>query len=152
LEFSASGKLLPGLSYNLSGEAYYSQVDATALGVPGLRSTTGLNVKGSLEYSPTAADTAQISISRTDRRLTAQGSVEPINLVNLGFKHRIGPDLALVLTVSDAFDGQKLRRVLTTPTLQDAYQRYQVGRVVYLGFTYSFGGPAKPKSDFDYDQ
>jgi hypothetical protein len=58
-----------------------------------------------------------------------------------------------VLTVSDLFDGQRLRRFETTPTLQDAYQRYQIGRIAYLGLVYSFGGPAKSKAgDFDYAQ
>ncbi|MDR3513103.1 MAG: TonB-dependent receptor [Caulobacteraceae bacterium] len=158
LEFNASGKLLRRLSYSLSGAAFYTQIDAAALGVtvsgaPALKSTTGLNLKASLEYRPTTRDTLQASFSRTDRRLTPQGYVAAINLVNLGVKHQLRPDLAVVLTVSDALDGQKLRRFETTPLLRDTYQRYQVGRIASLGLVYAFGGPAKSKTgDFGYAQ
>jgi outer membrane receptor protein involved in Fe transport len=152
VEFSASGRLVRRLSFSLSGEAFYTQIDATALGAPGLASTLGVNLKGSLEYRPTARDTAQVSVSRTDRRLTAQGFVDPINLVNLGFKHQLSRQLALVFTVSDVLNGQKFRRFVNTPTLQDAYQRYQVGGVGYVGLVYTFGGPGQGKApDFDYE-
>jgi outer membrane receptor protein involved in Fe transport len=153
LEFNAGGKLARRLSYSLSGEAFDTQIDARTLGAPGLKSTLGLNLKASLEYRPTVSDTAQISLSRTDRRLTPQGFVGAIDLVNLGVKHQLRPDLAMVLTVSDVFDGQKLRRFVSTPLLQDAYQRYQIGQIAYVGVVYSFGGSSKAKSgDFDYAQ
>jgi outer membrane cobalamin receptor len=152
LEFNASGRLARTLSYSLSGEAFYTQIDATALGATGLRSTVGVNLKASLDYRPTARDDAQISLSRTDKRLTPQGFVDAIDLVNLGYKHQLRPDLAMVVTVSDVLDGQRLRRFVSTATLKDAYQRYQVGRIAYVGVVYSFGGAAKAKSDFDYGQ
>ena len=153
LEFSANGKLTRSLSYSLSGEAFYTQIDATSLGAPGLKSTVGVNLKASLEYRPTAQDTAQISLSRVDKRLTPQGFVSAINLVNLGYKHQVRPDLAVVVTISDLLDGQRFQRFVNTPALRDVYQRYQVGRVAYVGVIYTFGGPGKAKSgDFTYDQ
>ncbi len=152
LEFNASGKLNRSLSYSLSGEAFYTQIDAASLGAPGLEATVGLNLKASLDYRPTSRDTAQISISRIDKRLTPQGFVSAINLVNLGYKRQVRPDLAVVATISDGLDGQRFRRFVNTPTLRDAYQRYQVGRIAYIGLIYTFGGPGKPKSaDFNYD-
>ncbi len=152
LELTARGKLSADLSYNLSGELFSSQIDATALGATGLKSTTGFNMKASLDWRPTSADTAQISFSRSDRRLTPQGSVGAINLVNLGFKHQLRPDLAAVVTVTDAFDGQKQHRIITTPQLRDDYFRHQFGRIAYVGLVYTFGGPARSKSEgFDYE-
>jgi hypothetical protein len=42
---------------------------------------------------------------------------------------------------------------VNTPALRDAYQRYQVGQIAYVGVIYTFGGPGKAKSgDFNYDQ
>ena len=153
LEFSANGKLTHSLSYSLSGDAFYTQIDATSLGAPGLESTVGVNLKASLEYRPSAQDTVQISISRVDKRLTPQGFVSAINLVNLGYKRQVRPDLAVVVTISDVLDGQRFRRFVNTPALQDVYQRYQVGRIAYVGVIYTFGGPGKAKSgDFTYDQ
>jgi outer membrane receptor protein involved in Fe transport len=151
LEFTARGKLGADLAYNLSGDLFSTQIDATALGATGLRSTAGFNLKASLDWRPTAADTTQISLSRTDRRLTPQGSVGAINLVNLGFKHQLRPNLAAVVTVTDALDGQRLHRLITTPQLRDDYLRNQFGRLAYVGVVYTFGGATKAKSDgFDY--
>jgi outer membrane receptor protein involved in Fe transport len=152
VEFTANGKLVADLSYSLSGNLFATQIDAASLGAPGLKSTTGLNLKASLDWRPTKVDTAQISFTRSDKRLTPQGYISAINLVNLGYKRELRPDLSLVMTVSDLFDGQKLRRIITTSQLSDAYQRYQVGRIAYFGVVYTFGGPKKAKgSGFEYD-
>jgi outer membrane receptor protein involved in Fe transport len=153
LEFNVSGKLVRTLSYSVSGQAFYAQIDASALGASGLRSTIGVNLKASLEYRPTPRDTLQVSVSRTDKRLTPQGFVDAINLVNLGYKRQLRPDLAAVVTISDGLDGQRFRRFVNTGALNDAYERYQVGRIAYLGLVYTFGGSGKAKSsDFDYGQ
>ena len=158
LEFTASGKITPRLSYNLSGNLFYTEIDAagldaTSLGVAGLRSSTGINAKASLDYRPTDADTAQISFSRSDKRLTPQGSVSAIDLVNIGYKRQLSPALSAVFTVSDLFDGQKFRRLTTTADLRDAYQRYQIGQIAYVGLIYTFGAQKKTKaSTFEYDQ
>lgn len=151
LEFNANGKLGPMISFNLSGELFHAQIDAGALGLPGLRSTTGANLKGGLDFRPTPADTAQVSVSRQDRRLTPHGSIDPINQVNLGYRRQLRPDLSFVVTVSDALDGQRLRRVVDSPVLQDVYVRHQLGRIAYAGFVYTFGGGSKKAQGFDYE-
>jgi outer membrane receptor protein involved in Fe transport len=152
LEFSATGHLLPKLSYNLSGNAFYTQIDATALGTPGLKSTTGLNVKAKLDYRPTADDSAQIIFTRADKRLTPQGSVSAINIVNLGYKHTLTPALSAVATISDLFDGQRYQRFASTPTLTQVYVRSVVGRVAWFGLTYTMGVTKKEKEpNFEYD-
>lgn len=152
LEFSATGYLLPKLGYNLSGNAFYTQIDARELGFPGLKSTTGLNIKAKLDYRPTAADSAQIIFTRTDRRLTPQGSISAINIVNLGFKHALTRGLSAVLTVSDLFDGQHYQRTVSTPTLTQVYERSVAGRVVWFGLTYNVGITKTEKEpNFEYD-
>ena len=152
LEFSASGHLLPKLGYSLSGNAFYTQIDATALGFPGLKSTTGVNLKAKLDYRPTAADSAQIAFTRTDKRLTPQGSVSAIDLVNLGYKHVLTPALAGVATVSDLFSGQRSQRVAATPAFTQVYRRNVEGRIVYVGLVYTFGATKEEKQPtFEYD-
>jgi outer membrane receptor protein involved in Fe transport len=151
LEFTANGKLGQQLAYNLSGDLFTAQIDATALGAPGLKSTTGVNLKASLDWRPTKVDTAQISFSRADKRLTPQGSVDAINLVNLGYRRQLRPDLAAVVTVTDLFDGQRFQRLIVTPQLRDSYLRNQYGRIAFVGLIYTFGGQGKAKSNgFDY--
>lgn len=158
LEFAANGHITPKLSFRLSGDAFYSQIDYSQIsgetfGAAGLRSTVGLNAKASLDYKPTAADTTQISFSRSDRRLTPQGYVGAIDLVNLGYRRQVSPDLAAVATLSDALNGQVFERIVSTPSLQDAYRRRQLGQIAYIGLVYSFGASKKGKpAAFDYDQ
>jgi outer membrane receptor protein involved in Fe transport len=152
LEFSATGRLLSKLSYSLSGNAFYTQIDATALGTPGLKSTVGLNVKAKLDYRPRAADSAQITFTRTDKRLTPQGSVSAISIVNLGYKHGLTPALSAVATITDLFDGQRYQRYSSTSSLTRVYQRTVAGRIAWLGLTYTVGGTKKEKEpSFEYD-
>lgn len=152
LEFSATGHLFPKLLYSVSGNAFYNQIDATTLGFPGLKSTTGLNLKAKLDYHPTAGDSAQIIFTRTDKRLTPQGSVSATNIVNLGYKHTLTPALSAVATVSDLFDGQRYQRTASTPTLTQVYERSVVGRVAWFGLTYTIGVTKKEKEpNFEYD-
>jgi outer membrane receptor protein involved in Fe transport len=153
LEATASGRLLPKLSYALSGNLFYNQINTAALGLPGLRSTVGFNAKASLDWRPTGRDLAQVSFTRSDKRLTPQGYIGAINLVNLGYRRQLSPRLALVATASDVLNGQVFRRFVVTPVLNDSYSRQQLGQVVFVGFTYSFGGPKKASNaSFDYDQ
>lgn len=152
IEFTANGRATPKLSYAVSGNLFNSQIDAVALGATGLRSTTGVNVKASLEYRPTPFDTGQLTFSRADKRLTAQGYIGSSNLVNLGYKRQISADFSAVFTVSDIFNGQITRRFVNTPVLTDTYRRIQTGRVFYAGIVYLLGSHKKNKSPgFDYD-
>ena len=152
LEISATGHLFPQLLYSVSGNAFYNQIDATELGFPGLRSTTGLNLKAKLDYHPTVADSGQIIFTRTDKRLTPQGNVSATNIVNLGYKHALTSALSAAATVSDLFNGQRYQRDASTPTLTQVYERSVVGRVVWVGLTYIVGVTKKEKEpNFEYD-
>ena len=144
-EFTANGKVMPKLSYGLSGNLFYNQIDAGALATTRLKSTTGLNAKASLDYRPTPFDTAQISFSRADRRLTAQGYISAINLVNVGYKRQLGANLSAVFTVSDLLNGQRNQRFARTPFLTYLYERTQIGRIFYVGIVYLLGTPKKSK-------
>ena len=153
LEFTSNGHIVPQLAYSLSGNLFYSQIDATALGVPGLQSTSGVNGKLKLDYRPTSADSVQLIVTRTDKRLTPQGYVSAINIVNVGYKHQVTSDLTAIVTVSDVFNGQHYERFESTPTFTGDYLRTVRGRVLYFGLIYSFGSTKKDKqANFEYDQ
>ncbi|MBC7490479.1 outer membrane receptor for ferrienterochelin and colicin [Undibacterium sp. GrIS 1.2] len=153
IEFNLSDSITSNIAYRLSGNLFHSQIDAIALGTQSTKSTSGLNLKASIDYRPTRFDNAQISISRADKRLTPQGYIKPINLVNFGYKRQIDQDLSLTFTASDIFNGQRFQRYLTSSDLTQTYQRYQFGRIIYIGLGYSFGTGKKGKNvSFDYDQ
>ena len=152
MEFTANGRIVPQLSYGISGNLFYSQIDATALGISGLQSTTGLNAKAKLDYRPTDANAAQITVTRTDKRLTPQGYISAINLVNLGYRYQVNSNLKAVATVTDLFNGQRLHRFFSSPTFTEDYERTTLGRIFYVGLVYSFGFANKDKQPgFEYD-
>ena len=153
LEFETDGKITPRLSYSLSGNAFYQEIDARQLGASGLASTAGVNFKAEGDYRITPADFFQTTFSRTSERLTAQGTIDAVNVLNVGFKHKIDAGTFLVASVSDLLNGQGFHRVIGTSVLQDNYLRLQYGRVIYVGIVFGFGGPLNKKADeINYDQ
>ncbi len=153
LEFNTEGRLATTWAYKLGGNLFQTQIDATALGAAGLKSTTGLNLKASLDFHPSSTDTAQASFSRADKRLTPQGYVDAINLVNVGYRHKVDEQLSFFATVSDLFNGQRFERHVNTDTLQQTYVRAQRGRIAYVGLSWLLGAPKKGKAaGFEYDQ
>jgi outer membrane receptor for ferrienterochelin and colicin len=153
LELTANGHVVPQVAYSLSGNLFYSQIDATALGVPGLKSTTGVNAKLKLDYRPTSADSLQLIVTRSDKHLTAQGYISAINVVNVGYKHQLKRDLTAIVTATDVFNGQRYERFESTATFTGHYVRAVRGRVLYVGLIYSFGSSRKDKqANFEYDQ
>lgn len=152
MEFGANGRMFQKLTYGLSGNLFYSQIDATQLGIPGLKSTIGLNAKAKLDWSPTDTTSAQITVTRTDKRLTPQGYIGAIDLVNLGYKYQVKSDLTAVATVTDLFNGQTIHRFSSSPAFTQDYRRTVLGRIFYIGFVYTFGSTGKGQPGFEYDQ
>jgi outer membrane receptor protein involved in Fe transport len=151
-EFTATGHAGSRLNYSISGNIFYSEVDATQLGTPGLRSTTGVNLKAKFDFHPTAKDSAQLTFTRTDKRLTPQGIISAINLVNLGYKRAVSSAFTMVATVSDLFNGQRFTRVVSSPDVTQTYRRAVAGRFVYVGLVYTFGTKKDKQANFDYVQ
>jgi hypothetical protein len=76
-----------------------------------------------------------------------------INIVNVGYRHQVNPDLTGIVTLSDVFNGQRYERFESTPTFTGDYLRAIRGRVLYVGLIYSFGSTKKDKqANFEYDQ
>lgn len=152
LEFAASGKLLPSLNYNVSGNAFYNQISAQGFSGGSNRSNVGFNGKGTLDYQLGARDRVQVGANYRGKRLTPQGYIMPFAVVNLGYRHQVDTQWTLVATLSDAFNTQRMRRVYDTPTFSGNYRRQQMGQAAYLGLSYSFGGTRKAKdAEFNYE-
>jgi len=153
LEFIVNGRISNRFTYGLSVDVFYNQIDARSLGAPGLQSIVGVNGKANIDYHPTALDTAQIAFTHSDRRLTPQGYVAAVSQVNFGYRRQLSDSWIALLTVSDLFNGQRYRRVVDTGFLTNVYERQIAGRLIYVGFTYSFGSNLK-NSDaaFHYDK
>lgn len=152
VEFASTGKLLAGLSYNVSGNVFYNEINGSVVAGGSNRSNVGFNGKATLDYQLGARDRVQVGANYRGKRLTPQGYNLPFNVVNIGYRHQIDEQWVLVSTLSDAFNGQRQRRVYETPGFVGNYRRQQVGRVAYLGLSYSFGGKRKAKdAEFNYE-
>ena len=156
VELGLNGELPYKVSYNLSGNIYYDEIDPGAFSA-GKRSNVTGSGKASFDYKPTKADTWQISINYTGERLLAQGAIRPLTLVNLGYRHQFSDRLSGVATVTDLFNGLHRRRIFETAELRNDYDRHILGGVISVGLVYTFGGKAKQtnqkeKSGFQYDE
>lgn len=151
LEFSAAGKLLAALGYNVSGSAAYNEID-TQLAGGDKRSTVAFNGKATLDYQLDARSRMQIGANYRGKRLTPQGYNLPFAVVNLGYRFQVDAQWALLATVSDVFNSQRMRRVYDTPAFHGSYRRQQQGQVAYVGLSYSFGGARKARdAEFNYE-
>lgn len=115
------------------------------------RSTRGVDAKLKFNYRATARDMAQLSISRTDRRLTAQGYVGAMNVVNVGYRHQLRAELSALATVSDLFNGQRTEGTGTTPSSAGYLVRAIRGPIIYVGLIYSIGSRATREPGFQYE-
>jgi outer membrane receptor protein involved in Fe transport len=151
LELTANGRLTAQLTYNISGNVYWTEIDATGLGVPKDRSATAFGGRGNLNWQATPQDVFQVNVSANARRLLPQGYREPIYALNLGYRHKVDEKLSAVVTVQDLFLSQRGHEIFETPVLRQRADRSFDSRVVFVGLTYAFGATKRPKEPgFDF--
>ncbi|WP_165185391.1 TonB-dependent receptor domain-containing protein [Caulobacter soli] len=150
LELVANGKLTPKLSYNVSANAFWNEIDAGNLGFSGTRSGTTLSGRASLSWQATPKDFFQLNALTSGKRLTAQGYREPISLLNLGYRRKVSDKLNFVVTANDVLDGFKDVTVIDTARLHERIERTANVRAVFFGFTYAFGGGKARPEAFDF--
>ena len=148
LELVANGPLTKRLSYKLSGNAYRFTIDATNLGF-GRRSATIESGKAGVDWQPDKKDLAQVNVSLSGRQLLPQGIVDPMLLVNLGYRHQLNQRLFVFLTAQDALHTYTRHARIDTPTLIERTFDSAKTQAAFIGITYDFGGKAK-EPGFDY--
>ncbi len=152
LELVANGRLTPKLTYNVSGNLYWNQIDAAGLGFPGAREAYSIAGRGNLNWQATPKDFFQANAYLNAKGLTPQGRREPWAGLNLGYRHKFDERLAGVVTVQDVLKSVKVDNVIDTPLLHETIHRDFSSRAVYVGLTYAFGAntrkPKEPAFDF----
>lgn len=130
VDLASNGKVNKSVSYLISGTLSRNRIDASNLGIAGIRSITGISTKAGLDYKFAPADLIQVSANYNGRRLTPQGYRLPSATANLGCRHKFRSGPSAVLTVSDVFNSQRERGVIETPTLIDRTTRRNTRRIV----------------------
>ncbi len=140
LEFTVTGKLLPTLTLNTSGNLARSrQTQIDDDGVQTRRNASSLSGRVRLNWQATAMDSFQAAIQAQGKMLTGQGYREPNTTVNLTYTRVVTPALRLIVNATDIFDRNKIQTYTDTPTLREESLRRAAGRIVYVGLRYSFG-------------
>jgi outer membrane receptor protein involved in Fe transport len=150
LELVANGRLSPKLTYNLSGNLFWNEIDAANLGFAGDRSGTAVSGRANMNWQATPKDFFQINAFTSGKRLTPQGYREPFKMLNLGYRRKVNDKLSLVVTATDALDSFEDVTVVDTPTLRDRTLRSANVRSVFFGFSYAFGGGKPRPEQFDF--
>jgi len=150
VELVANGRLPGKLSYNISGNVLWSEIDARDLGFgAGKRSAYTAFGRASLNWQATDRDFFQVQGFLNGKALLSQGYREPQGGVNLGYRHKFSDQLSAVVTVQDTFDTIRFRSVVETSTYREVNRGVPQNRAVFVGFTYSFGG-GRQRDNFDF--
>lgn len=151
LELVANGRITPKLTYNVSGNIAWNQIDAGNLGFAGKRSDVTLGGRGTLNWQVTSKDFLQASGNVIGAQLTPQGRVEPFGFLNLGYRHKFTDDLSLVLTAQDVLKTSPFVITVDTPALRTRRRTEANIQAVFVGFTWAFGGQGKRPKDSGFD-
>ena len=144
LEFTLSGKVLPDLQINTSGNLGYTEqrIFSTLNTDEGTRHAVALSGRVRLNYRLSDDDQVQVSLNGQGKTLNGQGYRQPNSTANFSVRHALTPALSLVLNVTDVFDNNKIETITDTDLLKETNIRRSAGRIVYLGLSYRFGGAA----------
>jgi outer membrane receptor protein involved in Fe transport len=150
LDLQASGKLSRTLSYSLSSNLYWNEINAADIGFPDDRSAFIVSGKASLNWQVTPADLIQLNATLRGKQLMPQGYRDPMLRATFGYRHKIDDRWALTATVNDVFNTWRQRTVIETPSLYDRLDNSAHIQAAYVGFTYSFGGGPSKAAAFDF--
>ncbi len=150
LEGTVSGKLFRFWTYNLSGDIYYSTIDATNLGYNNKSSISG-NIKGYSLFQITKSTYMQLNAYYYFPRITPQGRRDPFYYINAGFKQNLFKNRAsLTLTATDIFHSYKIKYDINSRQLDQFTTINRKQAVIYIGFIWRFNNfKDKEKINFE---
>jgi outer membrane receptor protein involved in Fe transport len=148
LEFTVSGKLLPNLTINTSGNLARSQQRSQDdTGLYSTRTANSLSGRLRLNYQYSAATQMQMALQMMGKTLSGQGYRSPNRTLNLSARHALTSQLSLVANITDVLDKNKMETVINSSTLRETSTRRFDGRVFYVGLSYRFGGAGGASSE-----
>ncbi|MDD4226901.1 MAG: TonB-dependent receptor [Mariniphaga sp.] len=152
-ELIVSANLVRIANINISGNGYYSIIDASNIGYSNNKTAFSWDTKVNANINLTKSILCQLNGFYRSKRISAQGTSDPSYHVNLGFRQELMSNKAsLILTVSDVFNSLDRVYYIDTPELYQKSTRKRDSRIIYFGFTYNFGKTAKKdKQELDFD-
>jgi len=150
LELVANGKLTPTLSYSLSTNAAWTELDSLGPSFAPTRSLVSLSGRGGLTWQATPDDLFQVNAFLNGKRLTPQGYADPAFGIDFGYRRKLTDQVFLVATFQDIAGTFHLNQVNDTPLLKERSKINFDTHQLRIGFTWSFGGgrPRDPGFEF----
>lgn len=150
LELVANGRLPGKVTYNISGNAVWNEIDARDLGFgSGVRSAYTAFGRASLGWQVSDKDFLQVQGFVNGKQLLSQGYRKPQGGVNLGYRHKFNDQFSGVVTVQDVLATQGFASVIETPLYRERNKADAKNRAILLGVTYTFGGRQRDQG-FDF--
>ena len=135
-------------SLTFSSNTFFNTIDASNLGFKSSQSAIAWSAKIGATLHLPRETLMQLNSNYTAARLTPQGSRLPAFVANLGIRHTfLAKKAAAVLTISDLSNSLKETTRIDTPALRQEIIRRRSSRIVYIGFSYTFGKPSKKSKD-----
>jgi outer membrane receptor for ferrienterochelin and colicin len=150
LEFVLSTAIGNLATINLSTNTFYNTIDASSLGYSKKKSIIAWSANLSAGINLSKRTVLQITSNYVAESLTPQGRQMPSFVINTGFKQEFfNRKLALIVTVSDVFNSLRNSTIVDTPELYEKIIRRRSARIIYAGFTYTFGNQKKKELEYD---
>ena len=150
LELVLSAAIGDLANVNLSTNTFYNTIDASDLGYSKKKSIIAWSANLSAGVNLSKSTVLQITSGYVAESLTPQGKQLPSFVMNTGFKQEFfNRKLALIITVSDVFNSLRNRTLIDTPELYEKIVRRRSARIIYAGFTWTFGNQKKKELEFD---
>jgi Outer membrane protein beta-barrel family len=135
-------------SAHASANVFYNQIDASNLGYSTNKSIVSWSGAMTFNLNVIKNSMFQVNSSYSSARLTPQGEYLPSYVVNLGLRHELfDKQLSLILTAADVFKTLQRKGTIDTPLLKQTTVNLRDSRIIYFGFTWHFGTPAKKSED-----
>ena len=138
-EIVLSGNILKNWDLDLTGNVFYTTIDASDLGYGSNKSTLSGNIKLYSLVSLSGKTFVQVNGFYYLPTITPQGKRDPYFYLNAGIKQQLFRNRSsLVLTVSDIFHTYRIRNVILSDELDRVTTRMRKYPVIYLGFIWRF--------------
>jgi outer membrane receptor protein involved in Fe transport len=148
LEIILSAKAGFFFSASLSTNFFYNKIDASNLGYIKNKSIYSGTLNLNNNFNLTKSSILQLNCTYRSARLTPQGNIHPVVIVNTGMRQDIAKGkFSMTLTASDLFSSNKQRSELDIPYLKQSAINKRDGLIIYLGLSYRFGIIKKQKEE-----
>lgn len=146
LEMIVSGDIMKNWTFDLTGNVFYTSIDASNIGYSSDKSTVSGNIKAYSMINLWENTFIQFNGFYYFPTITPQGKRNPFWYLNGGIKQRLFRNRAsLSLTATDIFHTYHIKNMIGSDDLEQITTIKRKIPVVYLGFTWKFNNYKEPE-------